>query len=262
MNKRRIILRAITESIALARPFYVPRPGLRILMYHSIGQRAYNDEKGIFSITQQHFQSHIQSLAEIHDIQKVPLQPLNIPTSKLQVAITFDDGYLDNLKIAAPILIKHQIPFTVFACSDFIRNSVCGFMTPGDLKELSRLSGVTIGSHGKTHRKLTECDDIELGRELYDSKCYLEDLLGQPIISLSYPYGAANMRIRNAALHYGYNTGLSTYFNINAVGRDPLMLNRCNVERDDDNRVFHQKLSGCWDWFRWRSTDPVKLMSE
>lgn len=36
--------------------------------------------------------------------------------------ITFDDGYQDNLDVILPIVIKHQIPITVFVSTDHIEN--------------------------------------------------------------------------------------------------------------------------------------------
>ena len=34
--------------------------------------------------------------------------------------LTFDDGYKDNLEIAAPILNKFKMPFSVFVISDYL----------------------------------------------------------------------------------------------------------------------------------------------
>lgn len=256
MKNRRIILRAVAEGVSLARVFSPLRPGLRILMYHSVGHHAYGDAEGIFSISQQSFRSHIQQLAKMEHCQTVPLQPLSLPQRALQVAITFDDGYQDNLHIAAPILIEYGIPFTVFVSSDFIKNRADGFLGPEELMELARLPGVTIGAHGKSHRPLTACNDTELETELSSSKHYLEDLLGRSVTAVAYPFGSVNIRVRDKAEQLGYDLGVCTRFNINMPDRDPLLLCRCNIERNDTPRVFQQKIMGDWDWYRWRSQDP------
>jgi len=257
MRSKRILMRAIAESVSLARAFSPQRPGLRILNYHSVGGHALEDAKGIFSISQLRFHSHIHLLANMEDCRTVPLQPLGLSQQTLQVAVTFDDGYQDNLRVAAPILIEHGIPFTVFVSSDFIKNRTTGFLTQEELRELAGLPGVTIGAHGKSHRPLIACNDMELQMELSSSKHYLEDLLGRSVTAVAYPFGAANIRICDAARQVGYDLGVCTRFNINTPDRDPLMLCRYNIECDDTSRVLRQKLHGNWDWYRWRSPDPL-----
>ena len=46
-----------------------------------------------------------------------------LPFPKHSFAITFDDGFENNLSIAAPILDKFNIPATIYVTSDFIDNN-------------------------------------------------------------------------------------------------------------------------------------------
>ena len=39
---------------------------------------------------------------------------------KKALVLTFDDGYLDNLREAAPVLVEHDVPFIVYISTDFI----------------------------------------------------------------------------------------------------------------------------------------------
>lgn len=246
--------RAIAESVALARTPCAPRPGLRILMYHAVGSPVRGDRLGIFTLSAARFRAQIDLLASM---TTRPLAPPTADAHTLAIAITFDDGYADNLHTAAPLLAERGLPFTVFVTTDFVRNGTRGFLTPVEVRTLSRMPGASIGAHGCSHRPLTECKADELRTELGDSKNYLEDLLGQPVTSLAYPHGAANGRVRDAAAQAGYEIGACSHFDINRPGRDPLMLNRCNILRDDTARVLRQKLRGDWDWYRWRTNDPL-----
>ena len=255
MRWQALAARTIAEGVALARIPCAPRSGLRILMYHAVGTPVRGDRLGIFTISRERFSAHAGVLASM---LTTPLAPLTVPYNELRIAITFDDGYTDNLRVAAPLLAARGLPFTVYVTTDFVREGASGFMTPSELKELARIPGASIGAHGCSHRPLTECGSDELAAELTDSKHYLEDLLGQPITSLAYPHGAADRRVRDAVAVAGYQVGACSHFDINRPGRDALMLNRCNILCDDTPRVLRQKLRGDWDWYRWRSHDPLK----
>jgi len=69
------------------------------------------------SVTPQHFDEHLETLHQY--VRPLSLKEL---TSALQkdklprrsVVITFDDGYVDNLQYAKPLLEQHAIPATVF----------------------------------------------------------------------------------------------------------------------------------------------------
>ena len=257
LRASRLVARAISEANALLSTGRAPRCGLRVLMYHSVGSTAIGDTRGIYGIAPERFAAQICTLAAHRDLTPVALDAA-ADGGTTRVAVTFDDGYRDNLYAAAPVLQQYHIPFTVFVCSAFLRDGPGNFLSPAELRELAALPGAAIGSHGATHTPLTQLDDAALHEELVASKAALEDLCGRGVTAISYPHGAVNRRVRDAAAAAGYTRGACSRFDINDGARDPLLLCRTDIHRDDDLRVFEQKLDGAWDWYRWRSKDPAQ----
>ena len=138
--------------------------------------------------------------------------------------VTFDDAYrsvVDTL----PLLSELGVPATIFACTGYARDA-----RPFDVPELrddaavdpqafetmdwpalrvAASSGVEIGSHTVTHPHLPQLSDVELDRELRDSKAELEDELGRPCRHLAYPYGEQDARVRSAARRAGYDAAFA-----------------------------------------------------
>ncbi|MBA2704213.1 MAG: polysaccharide deacetylase family protein [Blastocatellia bacterium] len=264
MSWKRAIGRALAEASALTRNNR-PRPGVRILMYHAVGSRLADDPYGI-SISLQGFRQQMEILALEQPTQVVSFDALQSASyfgqlhgqeKRLRVAVTFDDGYKDNLFAVAPIMIKLQIPFTVFVTSSFIQNGSSDYLSASELSELAALPGVTIGSHGATHRPLAKCDDATLRWELDESRHYLQEMIGKSVTALSYPHGSVDERVRDAARQAGYVLAGTSCFDINGASHDPLMLCRCEIVAQDSERVFRQKLNGNWDWKRWRASFPA-----
>jgi len=259
MNIRRLLTRSISQVAAVLSDESSTSPGFRPLMYHAIGTPAYGDTRGLFSISEDRFRQHMNLLSKWQGGQVVDFSESSLKRLGNSVAITFDDGYQDNLEVAAPILIDLGLPFTVFITSGFVKNSTHGFLTPSSLRTLAELPGVKIGAHGASHVALSQCDDKKLNNELLSSRLYLEDILGFEIDSIAYPYGAVDRRVRDAAEASGYRIGACSIAGINQPSRDPMLLSRTEIVSMDDEKVFMQKLRGNWDWYRWRTQDPACL---
>lgn len=259
MNLRRLLARTISETVAGVSWMRPPADGLRLLMYHAIGSPALGDKLGLFSLSPERFRQHMVLLGEWVQGRVVAFDAGATTGTGCRVAITFDDGYLDNLEVAAPMLCELGLPFTVFVTSEFVRSGKAGFLSPIGLRALAALPGAQIGAHGANHVALTQCDEATLHNELMSSRHYLEDVLGDEVRTLAYPYGAADRRIRDAALAAGYCLGACSLAGINSPERDPLLLARTEIVSFDSERVFAQKLHGDWDWYRWRTQDPACL---
>lgn len=89
-----------------------------ILGYHRIAVSRIDPWR--LCVSPEHFAQHLETISDFADI--VPLRKLKDrltagQSARPAVAITFDDGYADNLHIALPLLERFNAPATVFVCT-------------------------------------------------------------------------------------------------------------------------------------------------
>ena len=87
-----------------------------ILAYHRVGPDA--PEILEMRVRTDRFAEQIRRVQQRAEV--VPLADLLEPSREPRVALTFDDGYADNLHVAKPILDAAGIPATMFVVTDFI----------------------------------------------------------------------------------------------------------------------------------------------
>ena len=127
-----------------------------ILLYHRFGE----DRYPATSVRIAQFEAHLSYLAE-NNYQVWPLdrvvEHLNqgraIPDKT--VAITIDDAYRSVYEQAYPRLKARDWPFTVFVSTEPVDQSLKGFMSWEQMREMAR-GGASFGNHGVTHRHLLE----------------------------------------------------------------------------------------------------------
>ncbi len=240
----------ISAAFALLAPLR-QAAGCRVLMYHAVGGEVVGDTRRLYSIAPDRFADHVRCLADTFSALMIALEAGIAEGNGL--GISFDDGYRDNLMIAAPLLVAAQLPFTIFVTPDFIASGRPQYLSQPELKELAALPGVSIGAHGRSHRRLTQCSDAELADELSGSKAWIEDLLGRPVTVMSYPHGAVDARVRAAAKAAGYRLAACSRFGAYHKGDDPFCVARTDVWAEDSTARLLAKARGHWDWLGWRT---------
>ncbi len=114
------------------------------------------------------------------------------------IGITFDDGYLNNLVHAAPILSALNFSSTCYVVSDLMGGTnswdhalgvpSSPLMNLAQIKEWIGL-GQEVGSHALTHPHLNELEDSVAKDEIELSKSQLQSTLGVEVNQFCYPYG-------------------------------------------------------------------------
>ncbi|WP_157991412.1 polysaccharide deacetylase family protein [Caldimonas tepidiphila] len=96
--------------------------GWTILMYHRVVNDLADAPFGLgMCVRRAHFASQIAYLRRNFNVlslrEGIERIARGDPLPPRAVSVTFDDGYLDNMELALPILEAHQVPFTVYVAS-------------------------------------------------------------------------------------------------------------------------------------------------
>ena len=243
---------------------------LAVLMYHKV-----NDVTGnTVTVPVALFDEQMAQLGELgyrpvslDDVLSFYLDGVLLPPRA--VLITFDDGYLDNLANAAPILGRYGYPAVVFVPIGYIDDSrplphdeylasqgvVNRTLHWEHLAELES-HGVRVESHGIGHKPLADLELDEAVREITLSKLKLEERLGRPVRAFAYVKGSeAHYRPVHLSLlrQAGYDLAFTSISGTNGPATDPLQLHRYNVEPYPP-RTFELVLSGACDLIALKDT--------
>lgn len=128
-NKRELLSRAFAATRFTDILELLPqRRVLLILTYHRVGDPMSTPyDSGVFSATGEELDEHIRHLKRHFTIvspdEAIELARSGGP-SRATVAITFDDGYLDNYQIAYPVLKSHGVSAMFFLATSYVGSNV------------------------------------------------------------------------------------------------------------------------------------------
>lgn len=234
-----LIVWAVWASLFLQKNYSPP-----ILMYHHVGST--RPEVASTNVSTRAFERQMEYL-KVHRYNVLPLSTFlgKVKSGKKlpprTIAITFDDGGLDNFKNAFPLLKKMRFPATIFMITDNLNKK--DWLSDEDIKILNS-SGIEIGSHTVNHAFLPNLSEKEVQFEIIESKKTLERLLNHPITLFSYPAGGVTKKVREAVIRAGYEAAVTT--NYGAKGKkDPYAYTRIKISESSSNLFnFWIKTSG------------------
>ena len=220
----------------------VPLPPLRsaavrvpILVYHMV------DESGnTYSVTPRQLNQQCRWLVE-HGYTSITLRQFwraargltNLPPNP--VILTNDDG-APSVRRFARILERNGLVGTYFV------NNVSP-LTPRQIRSLAKRGSVE--AHSVSHVALSGLDYADQVAEIAENRAYLEEITGQPVRFLAWPYGDVN----ESAIEAAEAAGIIVAFGLGGTAADldvtdPYLIPRMTIFVDDDLATFAAKVTG------------------
>ena len=205
--------------------------GVPVLNYHQVNDKYVTP----LTVPSKTFEEQMDYL-ESHGYHTISMDQLynylenGVPLPDKPVALTFDDGYIDNYEVVLPILKAHNMKATLFMIGDDIGQP--RFVNAQQLREMDA-NGFNIQGHTYTHHMLNKVPEGQLYPEMIRGKQAVEEAVGHPINYLAYPGGFNNESIRNAAKAADYYMAFTVQPGNVQPGDDMYKLNRLAIFEND-----------------------------
>ena len=250
-SARHVVRQVVKTSAAALDVLDRPRPGVVVLVYHRVGGASglevdlpdalFEEQMGALAAS-----GRVVSLAAALELLAAP----DVPAGPGPVVLTLDDGTADFVDHVVPVLVRHGLPITLYAATEFIDE---GKSFPDDGRPVS-WSGladacstglVDVGSHTHRHRLLDRISAPEIADELDRSIDLIGEHLGRPPVDFAYPKAVRGSAAADRAVRERFRSAALAGTRPNPFGAtNPYALARSPVQRSDGFRWFERKVDG------------------
>jgi peptidoglycan/xylan/chitin deacetylase (PgdA/CDA1 family) len=240
-----------TEAWSLQGPGDVTVP---IILYHRIDVSPINSR---YYVTPKRFEEEMKLL---HDWDYTSITTTMLIQAITQGAelpprpflLTIDDGNLDNYTNAFPIMQKYGFTGVLYLVGNYIGAE--NYMSVEQVLEMHN-AGWEVGSHSLNHLDLTKVSADTARTEVIGSRKVLEDMLGIPVLTFAYPFGAYNESTLDYVKSAGYIGAMGASGYTPAQGTWNLFyLQRVEIKGSDDAKT-------CTRFLPWLG-DPAFLPTD
>lgn len=168
------------------------------------------------------------------------------------VGITFDDGYLNNLNNALPVLQKNDFSSTCYVVSQQLGKTNIWDLEAGiaqtPLMNAVQLrqwmaGGQEVGAHTRHHVRLTQTDTSSSSDEIFLCKSDLQVITNSPVNQFCYPYGDYTDDHVAMVKSAGFQSATTTRRGRCHTGTDMMKLSRVSVVRSTSLPLFWLKVA-------------------
>lgn len=229
------------------------QPEISVLMYHSVSPTFSK-----YSVSPAEFRRQIDHIMKNYSVVSLS-QVMEFVEGKRTlprkaVAITFDDGFLDNYTNAYPYLKKNHLPITIFIATGYVQkemflgDSRLSMLGWDEIAEMSR-NNVDFGAHTSSHPDLNQMDGLGAENEILESKAEIERRIGKEVDCFAYPFG----RYKNSTLDLVRRHGFRCAFGGEGTVRkdaNRFLVHRVEVKRSIGLSLFKIRLTMAVDWYK------------
>lgn len=145
------------------------------------------------------------------------------------VALTFDDGYLDNYTELFPILQRQQVKATCFITNRGAEDPA--FLSPTQIRQMQASGLIEFGGHTAAHTVLDTLPPEAVEHAIRANVNWLTEVTGQAPVSFAYPCGGYNDFVVEQVKAAGYRYAFTMHKKMRPVVADPLRIHRQIIPR-------------------------------
>jgi peptidoglycan/xylan/chitin deacetylase (PgdA/CDA1 family) len=181
------------------------RGQIKVLLYHSISAPG-----GVFgnAVAPSEFRQHLHHLKRHYNVVGLGEDGrfVGARPDRVNVLITFDDGFVDNLHTAGAILHEEGLPAAFFIIADCMQTGAppgfiltrmeAGQVIPTEVRTLDVPGvqslmdlGMAVGSHGLKHVNYGSVHQEEALADAIESRSMMQSALGCQIRAFAFPWG-------------------------------------------------------------------------
>lgn len=241
-----------------------------ILMYHRVAERTGGVSSPTANVTPRRFREQLRGLLDrgfeawsLSRILSTRSASLSVPANVF--AVTFDDGYQNNLVHALPILEELGVPATVYVATAFLDSNrpfpfdnwdgcrMAGVpaaswkpLTMAECRQLAIHPLIELGAHTHSHGAFVD-DAQALVEDLAINLRVLREEFGVERPTFAYPYGAIRSEMVEAVRRLEIASAVTTRAERIRPNADQFTWGRFTADQRDTAATLAAKLAGWYE---------------